>query len=71
METTILGSALELLQNRAKVQPLASADTTFLALQHAVASGYQKALEDFAALANPAPVKKTKPLPKHWEKSPE
>jgi poly-D-alanine transfer protein DltD len=67
MEATVLGSALELLQARAKVGAITSADTTFLALQHAVASGYQKALDDLEALSRPHIQKKIKPLPKHWE----
>jgi hypothetical protein len=70
IDTTILGSALEVLQREARLGPLTSVDTTTLALQHAVASGYQKALDDIEALAKPHIVRAPKPLPKHWEKKP-
>jgi hypothetical protein len=71
IDTTVLGSALGVLQTGARLGPLASLDTTALALQHAVASGYQKALDDLDALAKPHIVRKPKPLPKHWESTPE
>lgn len=70
IDTTVLGSALQVLQNGARLGPLTSVDPTTLALHHAVASGYQKALDDIEALAKPHIVRKPKPLPKHWEGTP-
>lgn len=70
LDTTILGSAIEILQTGARLGPLTSLEPTTLALQHAVASGYQKALDDLESLARPKIVRTPKPLPKHWEKKP-
>jgi hypothetical protein len=54
MEKTVLSSALNLLSLKAKARPLTlGADVTALALTHAHLAGYQKALDDFAALAQP------------------
>jgi hypothetical protein len=71
IDTTLLGSALEVLQQEARLGPLTSLEPTTLALQHAVASGYQKALDDLDTLAKPHITRKPKLLPKHWETKPE
>lgn len=68
LDETALGVAVSVLQERARVGPLPSTDVTQLALQHAIASGYQKALNDLEALSHPKRVIERKSLPKHFEK---
>jgi hypothetical protein len=68
LDETALGVAVNILQERARIGPLDSTDTTQIALQHAIASGYQKALNDLDALSRPRSIIQRKPLPKHFEK---
>jgi hypothetical protein len=65
--TSVLRGAVDLLQQRARVPQLRTTDLNELALQHAIASGYQKALDDLVALAQIPVAKKLPKLPKHWE----
>lgn len=68
LDETALGVAVSILQERARIGPLDSTDTTQLALQHAIASGYQKALNDLDALSRPRNIVTRKPPPRHFEK---
>lgn len=68
LDETALGVAVSILQEGSRVGPLPSTDVTQLALQHAIASGYQKALSDLEALSRPRRVLERKPPPKHFEK---
>lgn len=67
LATTALKGAVELLQARARVGQLRTTSLNDLALQHAVASGYQKALDDLIALSKPMISRKPATVPKHWE----
>lgn len=65
-----LKSLMSLLQSRAKAKTINSNDVTYIALEHATLSGYQKALDDIIALSQPQKQKPT-PLEEWTHKKPQ
>lgn len=66
LEKGVLKEAMELLKANALPAALRTCDVTAIALNHAVLSGYNKALQHLEALAT-NPTKDQKPMPPAWD----